>query len=251
MELNELSVPNTPISSLDVSQNTKLEQIACSSTNISELDISSNTMLKRLFVSGTNISNIDLSSNIDLELLSMSFNNINTLDVSNNVNLDILNVRFTNITSLDLSQNTLLTHIECNNNELTSLNLKNGNNTAVEFIDMSNNPNLLCVEVDDPVYSTANWTMVDSQVSFSEDCSLGIETLEQMQISFYPNPVDEILFFETPNNIQQITIYNNLGMIVGKTKSTFVDVSHLRAASYFIKVEFDNNSSIIKQIIKE
>ena len=33
------------------------------------------------------------------------------------------------------------------------------------------NPNLTCIDVDDVNYSTANWTNIDSQTSFSTDCN--------------------------------------------------------------------------------
>ena len=36
---------------------------------------------------------------------------------------------------------------------------------------MSENPNLSCIEVDDAVWSSVNWTGIDFQASFSEDCN--------------------------------------------------------------------------------
>jgi len=40
----------------------------------------------------------------------------------------------------------------------------------------TSNPNLTCIDVDDPVYSTANWTVangnIDSQHYFSSNCSV-------------------------------------------------------------------------------
>ena len=34
-----------------------------------------------------------------------------------------------------------------------------------------NNPNLTCISVDDPTWSTANWTNIDSQSYFSSNCN--------------------------------------------------------------------------------
>jgi len=77
------------------------------------------------------------------------------------------------LTSLDVSQNTALLEFKCDNNLLTCLNFSNGNNSFLLDINFCafNNPSLTCIEVDDYAYSTANWTQIDSQTSFSEDCN--------------------------------------------------------------------------------
>jgi len=60
----------------------------------------------------------------------------------------------------------------CKNGQLTSLDLRNGNNTNITTFNSTNNPNLYCIDVDDPVYSTANWTTyIDSWTSFGNNCS--------------------------------------------------------------------------------
>ena len=57
------------------------------------------------------------------------------------------------------------------------MNLRNGNNTNFQQFSATNNPNLFCVEVDDVIWAEANWDdqtpfpNIDSQVSFSTDCS--------------------------------------------------------------------------------
>ena len=84
--------------------------------------------------------------------------------------LIILECHFNNLTSLDVSNNLALTRLFCRNNQLTSINVRNGNN--INFLDFStiNNPNLNCISVDDPAYSTANWADIDPQHYFSEQC---------------------------------------------------------------------------------
>ena len=53
---------------------------------------------------------------------------------------------------------------------LSNLDLKNGLNHILTSLGISDCPNLSCVEVDDSNWSTNNWTNVDSQIYFSEDC---------------------------------------------------------------------------------
>ena len=49
--------------------------------------------------------------------------------------------------------------------------MRNGNNTNLLTFNAANNPNLFCIDVDDPVYSTNNWTNIDAQHYFSTNCS--------------------------------------------------------------------------------
>jgi len=61
--------------------------------------------------------------------------------------------------------------LDCSNNPLSSLNLKNGGNTNIYYLDLTNNPNLRCIEVDDVAYSNANWSnSKDATACFSENC---------------------------------------------------------------------------------
>ena len=72
------------------------------------------------------------------------------------------------ITSLDVSQNTALTHFDCSGNSLTSLDVSN--NTFLLDLRCEYNPNLTCIKVNDAAWSTANWTNIDPQHYFSENC---------------------------------------------------------------------------------
>jgi hypothetical protein len=93
------------------------------------------------------------------------------LDVSNGTALQTLECNNNQLTSLDLSANTALTTLLCYINQLTILDVRNGNNTSITTFHAFNNSNLLCIDVDNPVYSTANWTSIDPWASFSAYCT--------------------------------------------------------------------------------
>jgi len=83
--------------------------------------------------------------------------------------------------------------------------------------------------------------------------SLGINKNEKEKITIYPNPVKDILSFQTNSQIQKVSIFNSLGSIVFSTKelnSNFVNISNLESGVYFVEVQADKGSEIIK-IIKE
>jgi hypothetical protein len=125
--------------------------IDCSNLSISDLTgIEAFTSLTDLVCNENQLISIDVSQNLVLEGLACG-NNL--------------------ITSLDLSLNTSLYVLYCPENQLSCLNIKNGNNTNFWQFYVSENPNLSCIEVDDAVWSSVNWTGIDFQASFSDDCN--------------------------------------------------------------------------------
>jgi len=147
-----------------------LENLNVGYNNLTTIDVSNNVNLKVLQVYFNNLNAIDVSNLPLLQIFHCAANNIASLDVSNNPLLALFRCQANNLTSLDVSQNPQLYQLYVNQNNLTSLNVKNGNNTNITGFIATSNPNLLCIEVDDPIYSTTNWTQIDPASSFSNDC---------------------------------------------------------------------------------
>jgi hypothetical protein len=62
-----------------------------------------------------------------------------------------------------------LKQLTISGSSISNLNLKNGLNSFLS-LSICDCPNLGCVEVDDSNWSTNNWTTIDSQIYFSENC---------------------------------------------------------------------------------
>jgi len=60
--------------------------------------------------------------------------------------------------------------LSCYYNQLTSLDVRNGNNTNMVYFDSESNTSLSCINVDDFQYSLFNWTNIDTQHYFSNNC---------------------------------------------------------------------------------
>ncbi len=187
------------LSSLDLGNNVALQGLFCEENHISSLDVSNNISLSNLYFKNNQLTNIDISNNPLLHTLNCDNNLLQNLDVSNNPLLVELNLRNNQISSLDISNNHVLTSITCqdnqlisldasnnpvldrllcNGNQLISLNVKNGNNGNMNF-GAETNPNLFCIEVDDPAWSTINWNGDhDLWSSFSDDCLYSIDSIE-------------------------------------------------------------------------
>lgn len=169
--LEQLSCEDNLLSTLDVSNNTSLKYFICGDNQLTNLNVSANTALTYLGCHANQLTSLDVSNNIALEVLSFGKNQLSTLDVSNNTAINEIRCYENQLIYLDLSANTNLTKIDISYNPLTCLNLKNGFNTNIVDFNAKQNTNLNCIEVDNPSWSTSNWINVDSNLSFSTNCS--------------------------------------------------------------------------------
>lgn len=159
------------LTSLDVSANIALVELSVYSNTLTSLDVSNNPALITLYCFKNSITNLDITTNNKLKILHCQDNVLADLNTTNVTSLKILRCFKNSLTSLDLSTNTALIELKVADNPfLNTLSVKNGNNINVTLIDFQNNPELYCIEVDDPVYSDANWTLKDVQHYFTLEC---------------------------------------------------------------------------------
>ena len=161
------------LTSLDVSACTALTKITATDNNLISLNTTTNTALKILYVDRNSLGSLNVSTNTELLDFYCSDNQLGILDVSANTKLKRFSCFENNLTSLDVTTNNALVLLVCYSNNLSSLNLKNGANPSIFpfFFNIQSNPNLTCVEVDDPVYSTQNWGNIDPGVTFNTECN--------------------------------------------------------------------------------
>jgi len=208
-----LNCDDNQLTSLDVSNNPALELLHCGSSGsnqITSLDVSNNTALTTLWCGNNQLTSLDVSNNTALTSLQCFYNQLTTLDVSTNTALTLLSCWNNQLTSLDVSQNTALNTLWCGNNQLTSLDVRNGNNTNLTglSLNITNNPNLFCIDVDDVVWSTTNWTvangnMIDSTMYFSTNCS-GTTSIQEHTTNKELLKVTDLLGRETKGTNQPL-----------------------------------------------
>jgi Leucine-rich repeat (LRR) protein len=172
LDLQILDCRNNNLQNLDISNNTKLTEIYCLDNNLTELNLAKNIFLKSIACGHNKLSSLDFSQHSALEFLSCNNNDLSELNLSENVLLTQANCSFNQLISIDLGKNDNLTYLNCENNNLTSFNLQNGNNGILRAVYAQNNPSLVCIQVDDPVFSEnhSKWYK-DSWASYSEDCN--------------------------------------------------------------------------------
>ena len=133
------------------------------------------TSLTYLNCAGNFLTNLDISNNTSLIALYCYDNQITSLDVSVHTQLSDLFCFNNQLSTLDVSNNSFLVDFHCGDNILTSLDLRNGNNQNIVDISMNNNSSLTCINVDNDIWSSNNWTItmgiIDAQHYFSTNCS--------------------------------------------------------------------------------
>jgi len=150
---------------------TQLPVLNCSFNSLTSLNVTDNTALTEMECDDNALTSLDVTHNTLLAHLQCENNQLTSLNVSSNTALTYLDCSFNSISSLDVSTNTALQALSCNNNSLINLDVQNGNNYYFSVFDATNNPNLSCIQVDDPTYSTANWTNIDAGASFGTNCA--------------------------------------------------------------------------------
>ena len=212
LDLFDLVCYNNNIGSLDVTNNINLRDLIISQNNLTSLNLINNTILEDLYISENQFETIDLTNNPILETVKCDNNPLTSLDLSANPSVKYLYCSFTPITSLDFTQNPDISFIDsrnaslqqlllgnnpslqrvyCQNNQLTEIKITGENNlqeldcfnnllTKLEVRDLDyalvlnaqNNPDLFCVEVDDPItIYDVNSIYVDPQVALNTNCS--------------------------------------------------------------------------------
>ena len=220
---------------------TSLESLTIDLNEVTNIDLSSNINLVELkILNDALLENLNISNNVNLEFFQMITTSVATIDLTNNKKLTELIIGTTSLVDIDLIENTNLKRVEITYGIVESINIKNGNNTNIDYFNVEGNFNLSCVRVDDKNYSTTNWTNIDDNSVYSENCGkfaqltyVPDDNFEQELIDLgYDNgPLDDHVLTSNINTITKLNL-NNL------------NISDLTGIQDFISLEdlfFSNN----------
>lgn len=171
-DLTSLTIRNNRLGTIDVSTQVNLTSLYAENTNITSLNVSNNSLLENLECGLNPLTSLDVTNLTNLFFLSFSSTSISEIDLSKNVNLSRLACDTTPLTSLDLGNQNTLDNLSCKNTLLTSLNLRSGNNTDLDNVDVTGNPNLTCISVDDTTASVLAGWLKDNTANYAEYCRL-------------------------------------------------------------------------------
>ena len=160
--LEELNCSENQLTSLDVSQNIALTNLNCSATQLTSLDVSQNTALVSLSCGGgLGLTILDVTNNTSLTTLKCYGTRFSSIDLSQNTALielvltgDQYNPAGTMTQGLDLSNHPALESITVLHYELNWVDLRNGNNSNISLLVISDlNQNCIYVDNIPPIFA--------------------------------------------------------------------------------------------------
>lgn len=139
LSLEQFRAFGNSVTSLDLTANRNLTEIACSDMGLTSINLSGLIALEKVELRNNNLGStgIDLSTNTGIKYLYLDGNSLTTINVSANTALLDLRVRENSLSSLDISSNLNLTRLYCKDNLLTSLDVSN--NTLLETLSCGEN----------------------------------------------------------------------------------------------------------------
>jgi len=143
-------IVNNKLKILDIKNDTSLYTLRCDQNQLTTLDVSNSKKLNELGLNYNKFSSIDLTNNTLLTYFDCGSNNFSTLDITKNTLLGFFNCGDNNIQTLDVSGNTELSYLHCYKNPLKNLDVSKNlklayidiSQTQLTNIDLSNNTEL-------------------------------------------------------------------------------------------------------------
>lgn len=222
----------------------------------------------------------------DVKLLSIVYENDQTNDhrmtndIFNNINIpttekDYLLVKPSSVSGYDY----IADHVVPNNSNFDALDyyayyrlldamcdyVFNGNVEAKDVALGDGSPNQLTmpsgmvdlVHSDAPTFSNSPNTytfpcdtILNPRQSYC-NTTLAISELENPSIEIFPNPTKDYLNIVSQHPINKIQIMNYLGQVIKTTEHKKINLNNLKSGVYIVKVCFEDNTVIVKKIVKE
>ena len=136
--LLHFSCHNEALSTIELSQNTKLIWLDCAGNQITNINLTNLTALQYLQVPvAPSLTSLDVSKNIALVHFEVGRTELTTLDLWHNVALEKIYCWDNKLTRLNLNEKMPLKVLNCRNNQLSSLNVSNF--TKLEYLDCQTN----------------------------------------------------------------------------------------------------------------
>ncbi len=98
------------------------------------------------------------------------------------------------------------------------------------------------------------WFVDDTNVYWNTSTTLSAikQIGSNQEVTFYPNPTNDAVYFNLKDKIESITLYNLLGQEVlskrTNTKEFSIDISQLSSGTYIAKLNSNGKSQLVKLI---
>ena len=149
-------------------------------------------------------------------------------------------------TTVNLNGNT---SVSINEGDVVVSALDNCSGTVTINLSQTSFTSTGAYNVDVTATDVAGNSTVQTVVVTVED-TLSNDMVEQLQIAFYPNPVQNVLTLVV-DEFSEARLYNMTGKLVKVIDSKKIDMSNLSAGMYILKVEDLHGNTVSKKIVKQ
>ncbi len=157
-DMDDLNFSNNAISTVNLSQLTSLRLLKCNNNNLTSLNVFDNISLSEINCSNNQLTTLHLNNNFSLVKVDCSANQINDFNINFIVNY------------LYGGYNPKIEILNCSNNNLSQLDLLKMESNNITSFNATTNPNLTCIQIDNPnTPSTPTWQK-DPIASYSTNC---------------------------------------------------------------------------------
>ncbi len=244
------------LTSLSFYGNMSLKTLSCNNNQLTSLFLG-NTPLNNLNCSVNQLTSLDLSDlNGSSIIISCSQNQLTSL-LLGTASITSLICSVNKLTDLDIS-GTPATALDCSQNQLLSLNAQNGMNYSFASFYSTSNPNLQCIQVDDPTWSSTYWTHIDNGTFFSDNCLTGLQDKQasrDVSVTVYPNPGQGIFTIASEHNFSTLKLFNSFGQLVLSNETipeiTTIDLSHHSQGIYNLILSDEKGFTYSRKIVIE
>lgn len=135
--------------------------------------------------------------------------------------------------------------------ELDFLNLRNGNNSYVQ-LRLDDNINHICVDDENEMQEIIE--DIGEGAEFSFDCNLVLnESDDRIELQIYPNPTNDILQIHSKAAINNVEVYDFSGKLLKilSVSNQSISTKELPKGIYLFKINFSNNTTATRRIIKD
>lgn len=127
---------------------------------------------------------------------------------------------------------------------------------------ISEGGNLATIDQNGLVTAIANGTVIVRATSVEETSAYGeisieisgqLSTVENTlkNIQLYPNPTKGLVTIQSPENIQEVVVYNTLGQKVLSANSEIINLENLPSGIYLVKIKLDSQEIKTIKVIKQ
>lgn len=81
--------------------------------------------------------------------------------------------------------------------------------------------------------------------------SLSTGDFDKPEVKVYPNPTNDRVFIDSEMNIENITVYNQLGQIIKSQTAQEIDLSGAASGVYYLNIQFTNGLLSKEKVIKK